>query len=350
MKILQIGSLGLSSGGVGGYIKTLVGDNENYVIATNNGDHVNFEYYDPRYKIVQIFSKIYEVKKIIDKNNISLIHAHTQRTGLIILMTNLITSVPYVYTPHGMRHTQKNSIHKYLHLMIEFLIIKYSKATIVLTKNEKDEFPIFSQKITKIRSVISVPDFFKRKKCISEKLRNSNPKPLILMVGSVDQRKNYELFIKVAEHLQSFKFKWIGDGPDLEKVRQQLSTLSEPNVEFWGRGNKDDVFQALVDADLFWMTSKQEGLPLVFLEAMSAGTPIITNKFFGFEETIVSGETGLAHELNSVDDAISKLSYMIKNPELLNSIIKNTEEIAYLHQNKEKFRSEYQKVFSMALD
>jgi glycosyltransferase involved in cell wall biosynthesis len=57
-------------------------------------------------------------------------------------------------------------------------------------------------------------------------------------------------------------------------------------------GERDDVPQLLTNADVFWLTSKWEGLPNVVLEAMASGKPVIARNVGACRELINHGETG----------------------------------------------------------
>jgi glycosyltransferase involved in cell wall biosynthesis len=58
-------------------------------------------------------------------------------------------------------------------------------------------------------------------------------------------------------------------------------------------GIRRDVAQLLAMSDVFVMSSLWEGLGLVFLEAMSAGLPVVSTRVSAIPEVVVDGETGL---------------------------------------------------------
>ena len=79
----------------------------------------------------------------------------------------------------------------------------------------------------------------------------------------------------------------VGDGPEEERLRE----LAGPGVVFLGR--RGDVPSLLRQADLFALSSRWEGMPLVLLEAMSVGLPVVATAVDGVPEIVSHGITGL---------------------------------------------------------
>ena len=87
-------------------------------------------------------------------------------------------------------------------------------------------------------------------------------------------------------------FVWAGDGPLWDGVRQETERRGlAPHLHLAGR--RSDVPALMAAADLFALPSRFEGLPLVVLEALAAGLPVIGTRVVGTEEAVLHGETGL---------------------------------------------------------
>ncbi len=70
-------------------------------------------------------------------------------------------------------------------------------------------------------------------------------------------------------------------------------------VTFLGECQDVEVFMR--NADVFCLASKQEGLPIVFLEALASGTPIVAFEVGGAQDTVLEGETGYRVPAGSVE-------------------------------------------------
>ena len=57
-------------------------------------------------------------------------------------------------------------------------------------------------------------------------------------------------------------------------------------------GLREDVPDLMSAAHVFWQLSESEGLPMVVLEAMAAGLPVVGFDVRGTRDIVVDGETG----------------------------------------------------------
>lgn len=95
----------------------------------------------------------------------------------------------------------------------------------------------------------------------------------------------------------------VGDGPD----RQMLESLSDELdladvVEFVGRRTREQIAEHIAEADALVAPSvptsggKREGIPVVLMEAMSAGLPVVSSRLSGIPELVDDGVNGLLAE------------------------------------------------------
>lgn len=115
--------------------------------------------------------------------------------------------------------------------------------------------------------------------------------PLVLAVGRLTEQKGLDLLIDAAVELPGAQVVIVGEGPLEAELRAQIA---ERDLTARVRlcGPRDDVAALLAGADALALPSQFEGLPLVALEAMSAGTPVVGTRVCGVEEVVVDGVTG----------------------------------------------------------
>jgi glycosyltransferase involved in cell wall biosynthesis len=116
---------------------------------------------------------------------------------------------------------------------------------------------------------------------------------LIGTVGRVAPEKNHALLLRAAAPLLGPRHRLVlaGDGPLMGSLKDLVAELEiGAFVHLLGaRGDVPDVLNAL---DVLVMSSSTEGLPLVVLEAMATGLPVVSTRVGGIPDVLDEGQTG----------------------------------------------------------
>ncbi len=107
----------------------------------------------------------------------------------------------------------------------------------------------------------------------------------------------------------------VGEGETRNKLKN-LSISLGIMQEVYFLGSRNDVPQILSTLDIFVLPSKSEGMPMVILEAMAAGLPVVATNVGGTPEVVIDGETGFLvppGDPQALADVIKKL---MDDPEL----------------------------------
>ena len=84
----------------------------------------------------------------------------------------------------------------------------------------------------------------------------------------------------------------IGDGPERAALQAEAKPLGDA-VRFVGYQSQDAVARALMQADALVLPSFAEGVPVVLMEAMAAGLPVIATRIAGIPELVQDGVSGV---------------------------------------------------------
>jgi glycosyltransferase involved in cell wall biosynthesis len=130
-------------------------------------------------------------------------------------------------------------------------------------------------------------------------------------VGRLDAFKNQRLLVRAMAPLLSSHVRLVivGDGPARADVEAEIAKLPDPTwVVMTGR--RMDVPRIMPAFDVFALSSKSEGLPLVVPEAMAVGLPIVTTAVGGLPSVVDEGKTGLLVPVDEValSGALAKLA------------------------------------------
>jgi glycosyltransferase involved in cell wall biosynthesis len=114
-------------------------------------------------------------------------------------------------------------------------------------------------------------------------------------------------------------------------------------------GARQDVPRLLAALDVFALSSKTEGLPLVIPEAMASGLPVVSTAVGGIPGVVVEGVTGL---LVSAGDAAAlgeRLARLATEPRLADDYGRKGRALALERYSAERMVRDYLDVYNQVL-
>jgi glycosyltransferase involved in cell wall biosynthesis len=121
--------------------------------------------------------------------------------------------------------------------------------------------------------------------------------PIVLCVGNLLPIKGHELLVRAVASLvpefPALTLEVIGHGPESSRLQALAQDLQiSERIRFLGRQSRQQVAAAMRRCTVFALPSRYEGLGCVYLEAMSAGKPVIGCRGQGIAEVIRHGSNG----------------------------------------------------------
>jgi len=118
---------------------------------------------------------------------------------------------------------------------------------------------------------------------------------VIGVAGHVTRRKGFDLLLDAVARLGDDRVRVaiVGTGPEEAALRARAQRLGMADRVCW-LGRRDDVPDVLAACDIFALTSRNEGMANVMLEAMAVGTPVIATDISGVRTAIDAEAGGLA--------------------------------------------------------
>jgi glycosyltransferase involved in cell wall biosynthesis len=122
-------------------------------------------------------------------------------------------------------------------------------------------------------------------------------------------------FAAVVKEVPEAELQIAGDGPLRNRLTSFAQELNLCNrVTFLGA--LPDTVQFFSQLDIFAMSSVSEGLPLVVLEAMAAGLPVVSTRAGGVEEAAIENQNAYFADPGDVDSLAQAMIRMAREPEL----------------------------------
>ena len=151
----------------------------------------------------------------------------------------------------------------------------------------------------------------------------------VAYAGRITEEKGIRTLLDAARHLPQIPIRIAGDGP----LYPQLVAEAPPNVEFVGFLDREGMMTFYREARCVVVPSGWfEMCPLVILEAMAHGLPVIASRIGGLPELVVNGETGLLFTPSDAEDLAQKIETLYRDPGLC---------LAFGHSARETVAREY---------
>jgi glycosyltransferase involved in cell wall biosynthesis len=155
-------------------------------------------------------------------------------------------------------------------------------------------------------------------------LNNIN-KQIVLYTGRLLALKGMEVLMKSIKLtlLKCDAFFLIAGTGDIGKWERLLSGVPEDNYKFLGYVDYTKIDSLYANADIFLLPSLTESFPLVILEAMASGVPVIATKVGGIPEMIDDEENGILIEPNNPVILSESIVRLLQNQALRKNISQN---------------------------
>lgn len=267
------------------------------------------------------------LKKIVNENNIKVLHAHDNNASLIAYLTKKLcrSNIKVISHIHNCYPWLKeNKLNKKID---SFFRPKYDYnitcGSIVYNFYKENATYFDEKKTTSLSNAIDSKKIYHNKLNSTDNLFDKYDIPkdkfIIGFIGRLDEQKGIIPFIneisKKKERFRDCKILLIGSGNQDNEVKSLLKKLDMEDL-FLLTGYQENIYKFYPLIDVFFLPSLYEGLPMVILEAMAFKKPIISMNVGSIKEVIKDNDTGILIENNSIIDFVNKLEKLKDNKEL----------------------------------
>lgn len=270
-----------------------------------------------------VFPKCITIARRMQELQIDHIHAHfASHPAAAAWIIHQFSGIPYSFVAHG------SDLHRDQHMLRE----KVRDAAFVVAISDYNRRIILdvvcdnqAAKVTVIHCGVNPVDF--------SSAHDSAHRPVgatglnILCIGTLHevkgQRYLIEAFGRARANRHDLTLHLVGDGPDQKILEQQVAAAGLTNhVIFEGRRDRHEIIGLLRTADVLVTPSvstasgRREGIPVVLMEAMASGVPVIASRLSGIPELVQDQVNGLLAEPRDVEGLVRAIELLCDNPEL----------------------------------
>lgn len=271
-----------------------------------------------RKDFITIIKTFMQLKRIIKEKQINFVHIHSRMGAFYMYFLKKILHIKYGVTAHTVFNN-----YKYL------TKLSYKKVPIACCgKGVYDNIVNFF-KIDK-RNVVLITNSILPSENNEGQIKFDNDNFKLGAFGRLCDIKRIDILIKSMgisplngkrAHLYI-----VGNGEEEYQLKELVHKENlESRITFLGY--RKDAYEIMRQMDIVVLSSVIEGLPLVLIEALSLGKPIVATNIPGTADIVIPGYNGYLVDINDIKSFSEKISELIDDREVLNKFSKNSIEL-----------------------
>jgi glycosyltransferase involved in cell wall biosynthesis len=230
----------------------------------------------------------WQLARLLSRERVDLVHAHMYASAIASTVACLATATPLLVTEHSEASWRGRAARH-----LNRLAYARARRLIAVSRGIAERLTIIDrvdpERITVIPN--AAPRFGDGTQHAPHacRIRTVDDEAVVGVVARLQPEKGVDDFLRAAEvvgaKLPHVRFVVVGDGP----AGAELTALAHDlglNTRVHFLGFRTDAPEIVRDLDVLVVPSRSEGTPLVVLEAMSAGVPIVANRVGGIPEQI----------------------------------------------------------------
>lgn len=300
------------------------------------------------------FTKWSAVRKILEKEEIDIVHAHGTRANSNTYNSAKKLGIPLVYTVHGWSfHPDQRFFLRNLRILGEKYLVNRADLTICVSDNNLNDaskqFPMKRAKV--IKYGINLEKFNPRNtfEDVRKELGISKSTVLVGYVVRMTKQKDPLTLIKAIVLIPKdidVKFLFVGDGElkrEAIKLAKELAVYSR--IIFMDF--RQDVPNILNAVDIYCLPSLWEGLPIGMLEAMAMNKAVIVTAIDGAKEVIKNMENGILVPVQHPEKLAAALVLLTNDVELRQKLGENAGKTILADFNVAKMTRQIENVYNI---
>ena len=176
-------------------------------------------------------------------------------------------------------------------------------------------------------------------------------RPLVMLaVGRLHPVKDHAFLIRACELMKNrglpFTCVIAGEGPERTSIEALIEKLNlQAHVRLTGYLSGQHLDACYAGADLVVLTSRSEGIPLVLMEAMARGKPVLAPAITGIPELVIDGENGFLYSPGSLEDLVARVQSIYGSLATLGDLGRAAREQVLQHFNRDKNLDAFRELF-----
>lgn len=265
-----------------------------------------------------IMPKVAHAARLMEAAGVDHVHCHfANHPAMAGYIIERLVGLPYSFTAHG------SDLHVDRHMLCQ----KVAAARFVVAISEDNrrvieaDCPMATGRVRVIHCGVDTAVFQPMNDRSAAKA-DGERRLEIVAIGTLHEVKGQAVLVEACRVLSArgiaFRARFVGEGPDRRMLEQCIAAAGlGDHVELVGARTRDDIAGMLAAADVLVAPSvptragKREGIPVVLMEAMASGLPVVASRLSGIPEIVRDGENGRLFppgDAHALADALAELA------------------------------------------
>ncbi|MCF7908150.1 MAG: glycosyltransferase family 4 protein [Candidatus Omnitrophica bacterium] len=222
--------------------------------------------------VIRSLRRSYRLRREIKRSNPDVVVSFMDKTNVLTLFSLFGSKIPVIVSEHMDSKQGRRML-----ILLRRIAYRWASRVVVLTKSMKKYFTnwLASEQVVIIPNPIRLED---ERSNISNQVKLPKGK-LIVAIGRLVRQKGFDLLIESFAKVSSNNLDWnlviLGQGQMQGELERLIGSLNLKNRIFL-LGLVPNPLAILKQADIFAMSSRFEGFPMVILEAMAQGVAVVS--------------------------------------------------------------------------
>lgn len=263
----------------------------------------------------------WRLRRLLEEQPVDVVHAHAPLVAAIARLA--ARTLPRRVRPLTMS-TEHNiwSAYSFPTRIINAITYPLDQAHFAVSEEVRRSMPEWWQQRTETLIHGIAVEAVRARRSAREHMRRAlgvrDDECLAVTVANYRRHKDYSTLLAAARLLREggapVRFVAVGQGP-LEHAVNDEHARSGLGDDFQLLGYRPDAIDVLAAADLFVLSSRQEGLPVALMEALALGLPVIATAVGGIPEAVRDGIEGRLVPAGRPDELADAILGLVRDPE-----------------------------------
>ena len=262
------------------------------------------------------FIEAVTLARLLKRSDAKRLHSHFSNSGATVgLLAARIAGIPWSLTLHGISETD------------------YPAGVTLPAKLRAADHVAIASRFMKAQAMrVTTPDVWPRFRIVHcgvdpaimparRTNRAPDAPPQVVCVGRLSPEKGYsvlvEALVQLRENGMTPHISIIGDGPSRRDFEADLARNGlDAQVTLHGAQDEALTLDHIAGADMLVLPSLMEGLPVVLIEAMAIGVPVIASRVAGIPELVEHDVTGLCFTPTDSSGLAAAIARLAADPQL----------------------------------